>query len=78
MTETRISLKAKAQSIALISIAILGFTLLLLAAVDHAYVGATGSENLPVALLVSGAALLGASIIGALGMAFARLSARKN
>ena len=78
MTETRISLKAKAQSIALISIAILGFALLLLAAVDHAYVGAMGSEKLPVALLVSGAVLLGASIIGALGMAFARLSARKN
>jgi hypothetical protein len=45
MPETRISLKAKAQSIALISMAILGFMLLLLAAFNLAYANEIGEEN---------------------------------
>ena len=80
MPETRILLKAKAkaQSIALISMAILGFTLLLLAALNLAYANETGDENQPVAFIFFGIALMGASIVGALGVAFARLSGRKN
>ena len=78
MPETRILLKAKAQSIALISMAILGFTLLLLAALTLTYANETGEENQPVAFIFFGIALMGASIVGALGMAFARLSGRKN
>lgn len=78
MPETRILLKAKAQSIALISMAILGFMLLLLAAFNLAYANEIGEENQPVAFIFFGIALMGALIVGALGMVFARLSGRKN
>ena len=78
MPETRILLKAKAQSIALISMAILVFMLLLLAAFNLAYANETGDENQPVAFIFFGVTLMGASIVGALGIAFARLSGRKN
>ena len=73
----RIPLKANTPSIVLISLAIVGFSLIFLAALDLVYASGTGPERAPMALVVSGATLMGASMIGAVLLALLRLSSRR-
>lgn len=65
--------KARAPAIALISVAVLGLLLFLLAALAPAYLGATHGQFPSVALLGLGAFMLGVSIFGGVLLALLAL-----